>query len=58
MNGTAAILELGSIGRGTVEYTPHGHVILAVWDNTGRNLYASPGYEIKERALGPLSSVS
>jgi hypothetical protein len=43
------------LNDGTVDYSPHGHVILAVWDSQQRIVYSAPGYEIKsspENVLG------
>jgi hypothetical protein len=36
--------ELGGLGWGRVDYSPHGHVILAAWDKDGRSVYSLPGY--------------
>ncbi len=47
LNGTAVIRALGSISRGTVDYSPHGHVILAAWDSQGRKVYGAPGYHVE-----------
>jgi hypothetical protein len=44
MNGRAGMKELSKLSRGTVDYTPHGHVILAAWDAEGRSVYCLPGY--------------
>lgn len=45
MNGRGGMKELGKLNRGTVDYTPHGHVILAAWDAEGRSVYCLPGYD-------------
>ena len=47
MNGTAVIRALGRISRGTVDYSAHGHVILAAWDSQGRKVYGAPGYNVE-----------
>ncbi len=47
MNGATVIRALGSINRGTVDYSPHGHVILAAWDSQGRKVYGAPGYAVE-----------
>jgi len=36
---------LGKLNEGTVDYSAHGHVILAVWDSQRRIAYCAPGYE-------------
>jgi hypothetical protein len=36
--------ELGALGWGRVDYSPHGHVILGAWDKDGRSVYCLPGY--------------
>ncbi|MGB6197935.1 MAG: hypothetical protein WBF35_00155 [Candidatus Acidiferrales bacterium] len=36
--------QLSTLGWGTVDYSPHGHVILGAWDNQGRPVYCLPGY--------------
>jgi hypothetical protein len=36
--------ELSRLGWGRVDYSPHGHVILAAWDREGRSVYCIPGY--------------
>jgi hypothetical protein len=36
--------ELGALGWGRVDYSPHGHVILGAWDKDGRSVYSLPGY--------------
>lgn len=38
--------ELGALGWGRVDYTPHGHVILGAWDRDGRSVYSLPGYNV------------
>jgi hypothetical protein len=38
--------ELGALGWGRVDYSPHGHVILAAWDKDGRSVYCLPGYSV------------
>ena len=52
MNGTAVIRALGSINRGTVDYSAHGHVILAAWDSQGRKVYGAPGYNVELSVVG------
>ncbi len=44
MNGRGGMKELSKLTRGKVDYTPHGHVILAAWDAEGRSVYSIPGY--------------
>ncbi|HUK29593.1 MAG TPA: hypothetical protein VLV89_00665 [Candidatus Acidoferrum sp.] len=44
MNGRGGMIELSKLNRGTVDYTPHGHVILAARDAEGRSVYCLPGY--------------
>ncbi len=51
LNGTAVIRALGRISCGTVDYTRHGHVILAAWDSQGRKIYGAPGYAVDFRAI-------
>jgi hypothetical protein len=36
--------QLSALGWGTVDYSPHGHVILGAWDAQGRSVYCIPGY--------------
>jgi hypothetical protein len=36
--------ELGALGWGRVDYSPHGHVILGAWDKDGNSVYCLPGY--------------
>ncbi len=36
--------ELGALGWGRVDYSPHGHVILGAWDKDGQSVYCLPGY--------------
>lgn len=38
--------ELGALGWGRVDYSPHGHVILGAWDKDGRSVYSLPGYNV------------
>jgi hypothetical protein len=38
--------ELGQLGWGRVDYSPHGHVILGAWDKDGRSVYSLPGYDV------------
>lgn len=44
MNGRNGMTELSKLGWGRVDYSPHGHIILGVWDRDGKNVYCSPGY--------------
>jgi hypothetical protein len=44
MDGRYGMKELSILGYGTVDYTPHGHVILAAWDRNGRKVYSLPDY--------------
>jgi hypothetical protein len=46
MNGRAAMAALSQIREGRVDYSPHGHVILAAWDLQGRSVYMAPGYDV------------
>jgi hypothetical protein len=43
--------ELSTLGWGRVDYSPHGHVILAAWDNQGRTVYALPGYTVSSGTI-------
>jgi len=45
INLPAERAALGSLNDGTVDYSPHGHVILAVWDSQRRIAYCAPGYK-------------
>jgi hypothetical protein len=45
INLPAERAALGSLNEGTVDYSPHGHVILAVWDSQRRIAYCAPGYK-------------
>jgi hypothetical protein len=36
--------QLSALSWGTVDYSPHGHVILGAWDAQGRSVYCVPGY--------------
>jgi len=45
VNGRRVIEPLRSLDQGTVDYTPHGHLILAAWDSQGSNVYRAPGYD-------------
>jgi hypothetical protein len=38
--------ELGVLGWGRVDYSPHGHVILGAWDKDGNSVYCLPGYNV------------
>jgi hypothetical protein len=38
--------ELGALGWGRVDYSPHGHVILAAWNKDGQSVYCLPGYNV------------
>jgi hypothetical protein len=42
--------QLSTLGWGTVDYSPHGHVILAAWDGQGRSVYSLPGYSVSPGA--------
>ncbi len=44
MNGRGGTKELRTLNWGTVDYSPHGHVILGAWDREGRCVYCLPGY--------------
>ena len=46
MNGRAGLSELSKLNEGRVDYSPHGHVILAAWDSQGRRVYCAPGYNV------------
>jgi hypothetical protein len=46
MNGNGGMSALSTLGRGRVDYTPHGHVVLGAWDSEGRSVYALPGYRV------------
>jgi hypothetical protein len=46
MNGRDGIAPLSKLGQGRVDYSPHGHVILAAWDSMGRRVYCAPGYDV------------
>jgi len=52
MNGRGGMKELSKLSRGKVDYTPHGHVILAAWDAEGRRVYCLPGYNAGSNASG------
>jgi hypothetical protein len=52
MNGRRGMKELSLLGWGRVDYSPHGHVILAAWDRDGRNVYSLPGYNVSSGAHG------
>lgn len=43
MSGKSGIAELKQLTNGTVDYSPYGHVILAVWDAQGQLAYCAPG---------------
>jgi hypothetical protein len=51
MNGRNGMTELSTLGWGRVDYSPHGHVILAAWDNQGRTVYALPGYTVSSGTI-------
>jgi hypothetical protein len=36
--------QLSTLSWGTVDYSPHGHVILGAWDAQGRSVYCIRGY--------------
>jgi hypothetical protein len=42
--------ELSALGWGTIDYSPHGHVILAAWDGQGHSVYSLPGYSVSAGA--------
>jgi hypothetical protein len=46
MNGRNGMKELSKLPWGRVDYSPHGHVILAAWDREGRSVYSLPGYNV------------
>ena len=46
MNGRNGAAELSELSWGRVDYSPHGHVILGVWDRDGRSVYSLPGYDV------------
>ncbi len=46
MNGRGGMKELSTLNWGTVDYSPHGHVILGAWDREGRCVYCLPGYSV------------
>jgi hypothetical protein len=45
MNGRGGMKELSILSWAIVDYSPHGHVILAAWDSQGRRVYCLPGYD-------------
>jgi hypothetical protein len=45
INLPAERAALSRLNEGTVDYSPHGHVILAVWDSQRRIAYCAPGYK-------------
>jgi len=51
MNGRNGMAELSTLGWGRVDYSPHGHVILAAWDKQGRSVYSLPGYNVSRGSL-------
>ncbi len=44
MNGRGGMKELSLLNWGSVDYSPHGHVILGARDSQGRSVYCLPGY--------------
>jgi hypothetical protein len=44
--------QLSALSWGTVDYSPHGHVILGAWDAQGRSVYCIPGYSGGASASG------
>ncbi len=46
VNGTGGIPALSSISWGTVDYSPHGHMILSAWNSRGKSVYCLPGYKL------------
>ncbi|MGB6429991.1 MAG: hypothetical protein WBF06_05365 [Candidatus Acidiferrales bacterium] len=52
MDGRYGMTELSTLGWGTVDYSPHGHVILGAWDSQGRSVYSLPGYSVGSGARG------
>ncbi len=46
MNGRGGMKELSVLGWGTVDYSPHGHVILGAWNREGQCVYHLPGYSV------------
>ncbi len=45
MNGRGGASELATLGSGTVDHSPHGHVIIAVWNREASEVYTLPGYK-------------
>jgi hypothetical protein len=45
LKGRAGRKELSGLTWGTVDHTPHGHIVLAAWDREGKPTYAIPGYD-------------
>jgi len=44
MKGRTGARELRGVGWAVIDYSPRAHVILAVFDRSGRQVYAAPGY--------------
>lgn len=51
INGRNGMKELSKINAGTVDYSPHGHIILAAWDSKGQIIYRTSGYNIELKEL-------
>jgi hypothetical protein len=45
MKSRRGMAELKNLSWGSVDYSPHGHVILGAWDREGRPVYCLPGYD-------------
>ncbi len=52
MNGRNAMAELTNLNWATVDYTPHGHVILGAWNREGRSIFSLQGYNPGSGAPG------
>jgi hypothetical protein len=50
VNGKEGIPALSSISWGTVDYSPHGHMILSAWNSKGKSVYCLPGYKLGGQA--------
>jgi hypothetical protein len=49
MNGREGMAPLSKLVWGTVDHSPHGHVILGAWAKDGRCVYNAPGYDASDR---------
>lgn len=47
INGRNGIKELSTVNEGTIDYSPHSHVIFAAWDKQGHSVYRLEGYNIE-----------